>query len=154
MDLPRYAGIDPKIVQHCIPLHPNAKLVKQKLYRIQPDRVLKIKKKITRQIDVGFLMVMEYSQWIANVVPVPKKHGTIRVCVDFRYLNKASLKNDFPLPHLDILVDNTVDHALLSFMDGFSRYNQILMAPEDREKTTFITQWGVYCYRVDRKSVV
>ena len=81
-------------------------------------------------------------------MPVPKKDGRIRVCVDFRDLNKASLKDDFPLPHIDILVDNTAGHALLSFMDGFSGYNQILIAPEDREKTTFITQWGVYCYRV------
>ena len=93
-------------------------------------------------------MVTEYPQWVVNVVPVPKKDGKIRVCVDFRDLNKASPKDDFPLPHIDILVDNTVGHALLSFMDGFSGYNQILMVPEDREKTTFITQWGVYCYRV------
>ena len=110
--------------------------------------MLKIKEEITKQIDAGFLMVTEYPQWVANVVPVPKKDGKIRVCVDFRDLNKASSKDDFPLPHIDILVDNTAGHALLSFMDGFSGYNQILMAPEDREKTTFITQWGVYCYRV------
>ena len=63
-------------------------------------------------------------------------------------LNKASPKDDFPLPHIDILVDNTVGHALLSFMDGFSRYNQIKMAPEDMEKTSFITPWGMYCYKV------
>ncbi|XP_058216758.1 uncharacterized protein LOC131327628, partial [Rhododendron vialii] len=69
-------------------------------------------------------------------------------CVDFRDLNKASPKDDFPLPHIDVLVDNTAGHALLSFMDGFSGYNQILMAPEDREKTTFITEWGTYCYLV------
>ena len=106
--------------------------------------MLKIKEEITRQIDVGFLIVIEYPQWVANVVPVPKKDGTIQVCVDFRDLNKASPKDDFPLPHIDILVDNTVGHALLSYMDGFSGYNQILMASEDKEKTTFITQWGVY----------
>ncbi|XP_077239820.1 uncharacterized protein LOC143880733 [Tasmannia lanceolata] len=63
-------------------------------------------------------------------------------------LNKASPKDDFPLPHIDILIDNTTGHALLSFMDGFSGYNQIKMAPEDKTKTTFTTQWGPYCYRV------
>ena len=47
-----------------------------------------------------------------------------------------------------MLVDSTVGHPMLSFMDGFSRYNQILMAPEDVEKTSFITKWGTYCYRV------
>ena len=68
-------------------------------------------------------MVTKYPQWVANVVLVPKKDGKIRVCVDFRDLKKASPKDDFPLSHIDILVDNTAGHALLSFMDGFSRYN-------------------------------
>ena len=68
------------------------------------------------------------------------------MCVDFRNLNKASPKDDFPLPHIDILVDNTAEHAMLSFMDGYAGYNQILMAKEDEEKTCFITPWGTYCY--------
>ena len=85
---------------------------------------------------------------MANVFPVPKKDGKVRVCVDFRDLNKAYSKDDFPLPHIDMLVDSTVGHSMLSFIDGFSRYNKILMAPEDMEKTSFITKWGNYCYRV------
>ena len=85
---------------------------------------------------------------MANVVLVPKKDGKVRVCVDFKYLNKVSLKDDFPLPHIDLLVDNIVSHLMLSFMDGFSRYNHILMAPEDRENTAFITKWGTYCYKL------
>ena len=67
--------------------------------------------------------------------------------VDFRDLNKASPKYDFPLPHIDVLINNT-SHALLSVMDGFSRYNQIKMAPEDIEKTSFIKPWGTYYYKV------
>ena len=85
---------------------------------------------------------------MANVIPIPKKDGKVRVCVDFRDLNKASPKDDFPLPHIDMLIDSTTGHPMLSFMDGFSWYNQILMAPEDMEKTSFITEWGTYCYRV------
>ena len=72
----------------------------------------------------------------------------MRVCVDFRDLNKANLNDDFPLPHIDMLVDSTTGHSLLSFMDGFFEYNQILMALEDMEKTSFITEWGIYYYRV------
>ena len=68
------------------------------------------------------------------------------MCIDFRDLNKASPKDDFPLPHINILVDNTVGHALLSFMDCFLRYNQIKLASEDMGKTSFITPWGTYCY--------
>ena len=63
-------------------------------------------------------------------------------------MNKASPKDDFPLPHIDMLVDSTAGHSMLSFMDGFSGYNKILMAPKDMEKTSFITEWGTYCYRV------
>ena len=82
------------------------------------------------------------------MVPISKKDGKVRMCVDFRDLNKTSPKDDFPLPHIDVLVDNTAGHALLLFMDGFLGYNQIKMALEDKEKTSFITPWGTYCYKV------
>ena len=72
--------------------------------------------------------MVNYPEWLANMVPVPKKDGKVRMCVDFQDLNKASPKDDFPLPHIDVLLDNTVGHALLSFMDGFSGYNHIKMA--------------------------
>ena len=78
----------------------------------------------------------------------PKKDGNVRVYVDFQDLNKASLKDDFPLPHIDMLVDSTIGHSMLSFMDGFFGYSQILMALEDMEKMSFITEWGTYCYKV------
>ena len=68
------------------------------------------------------------------------------MCMDLRNLNKACPKDDFHLPHIDVLVDNTTGSALMSFMDGFSRYNQINMAPGDMNKTTFTTEWGIYCY--------
>ncbi|RDX68148.1 Retrovirus-related Pol polyprotein from transposon 17.6, partial [Mucuna pruriens] len=90
----------------------------------------------------------EYPQWVANIVPVPKKDGKVRMCVDYRDLNRVSPKDNFPLPHIDLLVDNTAQHSCYSFMDGVSRYNQIRMAPEDKEKTTFITTWGTFCYKV------
>ena len=80
--------------------------------------------------------------------PCSQKDGKVKVCVDFRDLNKASPKDDFPLPHIDMLVDSTTGHSMLSFIDGFSLDNQILMAPKDMEKTSFITKWGTYCYRV------
>ena len=70
------------------------------------------------------------------------------MCVDYRDLNRASPKDVFPLPHIDILVDNTAQHKVLSFMDGFSGYNQIKITPEDMEKTTFVTKWGTFCYKV------
>ena len=109
---------------------------------------LKIKEEVEKKYNAGFLRVVNYPEWLANVVSVPKKDGKVRMCVDFQDLNKASLKDDFPLPHFEVLVDHTAGYTLLSFMDGFSRYNQIKMAPEDMEKTSFITPWGTYCYRI------
>jgi hypothetical protein len=66
--------------------------------------------------------------------------------VDFTDLNKACPKDSFPLPPIDLIVDSTSGHQLLSFMDTFSGYNQIQMAEEDQEKTSFITDRGLYCY--------
>src|SRR3954467_4046516 len=79
---------------------------------------------------------------------VKKNSEKRRMCVDFIYLNKACPKDSFPLPRIDYLVDNASGHQLLSFMDAFSGYNQIMMAEEDREKTAFITESGTYYYRV------
>ena len=70
------------------------------------------------------------------------------MCMDFRDLNKPCPKDDFPLPHIDVLVDNMAGSALMFFMDGFSRYNQIEMAPKDMTKTTFTSEWGIYCCTV------
>ncbi|RDY10264.1 hypothetical protein CR513_05247, partial [Mucuna pruriens] len=106
---------------------------------MKPNVALKIKEEVKKQWDAGFLAMSNYPQWVANIVPVPKKDRKVRMCVDYRDLNQASPKDNFPFPHIDMLVDNTACHAFFSFMDGFSRYNQILMAEEDREKTTFVT---------------
>ena len=141
-------SLDSSILQHHMPILPHARLVKKKLRRLHPQWSLQVKEEIRKQLSIGFLSVVEYPEWLANVVHVPKKDGKVRVCVDFRDLNKAGSKDDFPLLHIDMLVDNTAGHLMLSFMDGFSRYNQIMMAPKDMEKTSFITEWGIYCYRV------
>ena len=70
------------------------------------------------------------------------------MCVDFRDLNKACPKDDFPLPHIGVLVDSATSSAMNSFIDGFSEYNQIMMAVMDKIKTAFITDWGTYCYKI------
>jgi hypothetical protein len=116
-------GLDTEIVVHRLPLIDGCRSVKQKLRRTRPDVLLKVKEEITRQWDASFLVVVEYSEWVSNIVAVPKKDNKIRVCVDFRDLNRASPKDDFPLPHIDVLVDNAAKSSTYSFMDGFSGYN-------------------------------
>ena len=68
--------------------------------------------------------------------------------MNFTDLNKACPKDSFPLPRINQLVDFTIGHKLLTFMDAFSRYNQIKMVEEDQEKTAFVTSQGLYCYKV------
>ncbi|XP_019432699.1 PREDICTED: uncharacterized protein LOC109339672 [Lupinus angustifolius] len=70
------------------------------------------------------------------------------MCVDYRNLNKASLKDDFPIPHIDVLVDSATMSHRFSFMEEYAGYHQILMNVDDKAKTTFITPWGTYFYRV------
>ncbi|KAI5389066.1 hypothetical protein KIW84_074644 [Lathyrus oleraceus] len=140
-------GLDTDIVVHKLPLRADCPPVKQKLRRTRPDMAMKIKEEVQKQWDAGFLAVTNYPPWVANIVPVPKKDGKVRMCVDYRDLNRASPKDDFPLPHIDVLVDNTAQFSVFSFMDGFSGYNQIKMSPDDMEKTTFITPWGTFFTR-------
>ena len=90
-------------------------------------------------LKVGFIREIKYPEWLANVVVVPKKGCKWRVCVDYTDLNEACPKDSFPLPRIDQIVDASVGHGMLWFLDAFSGYHQIPMHPPDVEKTTFIT---------------
>ncbi|KAA0054927.1 uncharacterized protein E5676_scaffold1163G00360 [Cucumis melo var. makuwa] len=142
------SGLDIEIVTHQLPLKPKSKSIRQKLRKIKPEMLIKIKEKVKKQFSASFFAVAKYPEWVANIVTVPKKDRKVRMFMDYRDLNRTSPKDNFPLPYIDVLVDNTVGYSTFSFMDGFSRYNQIKMAPEDREKTTFITLWGTFYYKV------
>ena len=141
-------GLSSDIVQHKLPLNPECSLVMQKLRRMKLEMSLKIKEEVKKQFDAGFLAIAQYPEWVANIVLIPKKDGKVRMSMDYRDLNRASPKHNFPLPHINVLVDNTTIFSLCSFMDRFSSYNQIKMALEDMEKATFITLWGTFCYKV------
>ena len=79
---------------------------------------------------------------------VKKANGKWRMCVDFTDLNKAYPKDNYPLPRIDTLVNSTVRHQLLSFMDAFSSYNQIKLNEADQEETSFVTNQGFFCYKM------
>ena len=140
-DMPR---LSTEIIEYQLPMKPECRPVQQKLKRVKSEMLLKIKEEIKKQFDAGFLEVAKFSEWVANIVLVSKKDGKVRMCVDYRDLNWASPKDNFPLSHNDTLVDNTVKNSLFSFMDNFFGYNQIRIALEDREKTTFVTMWGTF----------
>ena len=127
------------------PLH---QPVRQKRRKFAPERDAIINDEVKSLLDAGFIREVQYPEWLANVVMVKKKNGKWRVGNDFTDLNKSCPKDPFPLPHIDDLVDATAGHQLMSFMDAFSGYNQILMHSEDQEKTYFMISRGIYCYKV------
>ncbi|GKV21559.1 hypothetical protein SLEP1_g31529 [Rubroshorea leprosula] len=141
-------GLDPKVVVHRLAVKHGLRPVKQSQRRFRADLIPQIEAEVDKLIEVGFIRGVHYPSWIVNIVPVSKKNGQLRVCVDFRDLNQASPKDDFSLPIIERMVDATMGHEVLSFMDGFSGYNQIHMDPKDEEITAFQTPKGIYYYKV------
>jgi hypothetical protein len=86
-------------------------------------------------------------KWVSNIVLVTKNQRTIRLDIDYRDLNKACLKDNYPTPFIDQIIDNCVGSVIFSFMDGFFGYKQIDILPADQHKTSFICPWGTFPYR-------
>ena len=107
-----------------------------------------VKKEVLKLKQAGAIRKVFYPEWLANTVMVKKKKGKWRVCIDFTYLNKACPNDPFPMPRIDQLVDATVGHHQISFLDTFQRYYQIPLALDDHEKIAFVTPIGNYYYKV------
>jgi hypothetical protein len=105
----------------------------------------KVKKEIEKMLAAGFIRPCRYAEWISSIVPVQKKDGRWRVCVDFRDLNRATPKDEYPMPIAETLINATADNKILSFMDGNTGYNQIFMAPKDIHKTAFRVPGAMDC---------
>ena len=99
---------------------------------------------LMKMSDVGIIKPIRHSTWVSNLVPIRKKNGDIRLYVDFRNLNVASLKDNYPLPNMEAMLQRVIGCELLSMMDGFSGYNKIRIAPKDQHKIAFTCPWGTY----------
>ena len=141
-------GIHPSIAIHKLNVLSMARPVRQRVRRFHQDKQKIIRDEIDKLLEPGFIREVEYPDWLANVVVVPKKEGKWRVCVDYTNLNNACPKDSFLLPRIDQIVDSTTGQGMLSFLDAFSGYHQIPMSLADEEKTAFITPHGLYCYKV------
>ena len=141
-------GMDPAICQHRINLREDAKPVVQQRYRMNPNYAKQVKMELDKLLSVGFIKPVESAEWLSPIVVVPKKNGNLRICVDYRKLNAATIADPFPLPFIDTLLDEVAGKEMYSFLDGFSGYNQIGMVEEDVPKTAFITEWGAFAYLV------
>ena len=145
---PDMGGIDPTMITHRLNVSPSFKPIKQKRRSFAPERQKAINEEVGKLLQAGEIREVEYPEWLDNVVLVKKANGKSRLCIDFTDINRACPKDSFPLPRIDLIVDATAGHELLSFMDAFSDYNQISMDLDDQEKTLFVTAQGTYCYRV------
>ncbi|KAK0580513.1 hypothetical protein LWI29_002813 [Acer saccharum] len=141
-------GIDTNVISHYLSIDSGFRPVVQKRRLFNPERSITIKKEVEKLLSARSIREVKYPEWVANVVLVKKKNNQWRMCVDFTDLNKACPKDSFPLLRIDQLVDAIAGHELLSFMDSYSRYNQIQMNKADEEKTAFTTDQGLYCYKV------
>ena len=140
--------LDPGLIAHTLNVDLEAKPVAQptKIFHIEIEG--QIVREVQKLLAIGFVKPIQHPCWLSNIVPVKKKNGQIKCCVDFRNLNKACLKDEFRFPNMDLLIDFVVGNAMFSFVDGFSGYNQIRMAPKDAEKTTFRTPMGNFYYTI------
>ena len=133
-EMPR---IDSKLLAHSLNVELGTRPVVQPMRTFHPEVEAQITQEVKKLLSAGFIKPIQHPRWLSNIVPVKKKNGQIWYCVDFRNLNKACPKDEFPLPNMDLLIDLAVGHAMFSFMDGFSGYNQIFMSSRDAEKTAF-----------------
>ena len=98
----------------------------------------RIKEEINRLLEAEFIRSCRYAEWISNIVPVEKKDlGKIRACIDFKNLNKATPKDEYPMPIADMLINEASEHRVISFLDGNAGYNQIFIVEEDTSKIAF-----------------
>src|SRR4051812_44385770 len=130
-------GLSRQVVEHRLPLNPGKKPIKQLPRRFAPEVMEKIKVEIERLLKSKFIRTARYVEWLANIVPVIKKNGNLRICIYFRDLNKATPKDEYPMPVAEMLVDSAAGFEYLSLLDGYSGYNQIFIADEDLPKTAF-----------------
>ncbi|RDX92975.1 hypothetical protein CR513_24819, partial [Mucuna pruriens] len=160
-DLP---GINPSICMHRILMEEEIKPIRQQQRRLNSTLLDVVKKEVTKLLAVGIIYPISDSQWVSPVQVVPKKSGMAvmknqhdelvpkriqnswRVCIDYRRLNQATRKDHFPLPFIDQVLEKLSGKSHYCFLDGFSGYMQIHIAPEDQHKTTFTCPFGTFAY--------
>ncbi|KAL2240957.1 UNVERIFIED_CONTAM: Retrovirus-related Pol polyprotein from transposon opus [Sesamum indicum] len=141
-------GINPEVIVHRLNVDPSMRPVQQKKRTFGEEKNAIIEGEVNKLLRAGYVSEVQYTDWLANVVVVPKPGGKWRMCTDFTDLNKACPKDPYPLPRIDVLVDSTAGYKIFSMMDAYQGYHQIYMATEDRIKTSFVTDRGIFCYNV------
>ncbi|CAN6728503.1 unnamed protein product [Malus baccata var. baccata] len=153
-------GISPTTCMHRILLEEGAKPSREAQRRLNLPMMDVVKKEIIKLLDCGVIYPISDSHWVLPIQVVPKKSKNEdnelvptriqigwRVCIDYRKLNTTTRKDHFPLPFIDQMLKRLAGHSFYCFLDGYSGYNQIVIALDDQEKTTFTCPFGTFAYR-------
>ena len=158
-------GIDPSLCMHRIFLEEDSRPSREAQRRLNPKVWDAVKDEILKWLNAGIIYPISDSPWVSPVHAVPKKAGITvttndkgeelqtrlptkwRVCIDYRNLNAATNKDHFPLPFIDQILDKLSGQGFYCFLDGYSRYNQLAIHPDDQEKTTFTCPFGTYAFQ-------
>ena len=158
-------GISPSVCMHKILLEENARTSIEHQRRLNPVMKEVVRKEVLKWLNAGFIYAISNNPWMSLVHVVPKKGGftmirsekneliptrTVigwRLCIDYKKLNTATKEDHFPLPFVDQMLDKLPRHSHYCFLDGYSGYNQIAIAPEDQEKSTFTCPYGTFAFR-------
>ncbi|GKE50955.1 reverse transcriptase domain-containing protein [Tanacetum coccineum] len=134
------------IAEHRLNVREGCSPVRQKKRGQAADRNQAIQEEVGKLVEAGIMRGVHYHEWLSNPVMVKNHDDSWRMCVDFKDLNKACLKDVYPLPKIDWKVESLCGFPFKCFLDAYKGYHQIQMAKEDEEKTAFITSQGIFCY--------
>ncbi|MCO5547400.1 hypothetical protein L7F22_000848 [Adiantum nelumboides] len=141
-------GVDPKKCQHTIPTRDDAKPSRQRPYTYYKTFAKKIKEEIEKLKEVELIYEIEHIDWVSPIVVVPKKNGKLRIYVNLKRVNAATICDNYPRPITEHVLERVVGKEAYSLSNGFSQYNQLLIDPTNQHKTAFAIEWGIFAYKV------
>jgi hypothetical protein len=147
-DYTEMPGLDRSIIEHRLSLKKGFRPFQQRARQMKAEFLEGVKKELEKMLDAGFIRPCRYAEWISSMVLVQKKDGRWRVFVDFRDLNRATPKDEYPMTVAETLINAAVGHKMVSFMDSNAGYNQIFMAPRRREQDRIQSTWRGRLVRV------
>ena len=124
-------GVEPSVCKHTIPMREDAKPRKQRPYTYNDTFAKNIKEEIDKLLEADFIYEIKHINWVSPIVRVPKKNGKLCVCVNLEQVNAATIRDNYPLPSTDHVIERVASKAAYSFLDGFFGYNQVSIDPKD-----------------------
>jgi hypothetical protein len=117
-------GVDRNFIEHKLNIDASVKPRRQKIRKMSDDKVVAVKSEVPRLLDANVIRRVMYLKWLVNTTPVKKKNGKWRMCIDFTDLNKATPKDNYPLPRMDQVINSAASAAIMSLLDCFYGYHQ------------------------------